>query len=157
MSIERTARNMTSSPNPYAVTTSEMSPPMREAGGPPTTRGFRALVIAVLSYLIMGTILACVDIETIVVSGPLLFAVGLFLFWITRGDRHPGFRFLPWNFILFPVLCFWLIYAFGLSPPQAQLPIGALIALFTLVIVVCTGIKLGNSRTLMPPHQHLAS
>lgn len=141
---------MASTPNPYAVTTLEMSTASLASPEGAVTRRFRWVVAVTLTFLVVGTLAACYEIFTIVYSGPVLFGVGLMLAVLTRSGRQPGFRFLTWSCLAFPIFCLALINVFSWGPGQAQLPISILSSLFSLSMFVFSLVALHRSR-IVPP------
>jgi hypothetical protein len=123
----------TASGNPYAATTLEMSPaPPRFSE--PAPRWLRPLLTLMVLFLAVGTIAAWVHVESILVSGPILFLVGVFLAVWTRRQRNIPIRMVACGALAFPVFCVLLINFYGWGPRDAQRPISVLCLAFSLLM-----------------------
>lgn len=91
-----------------------------------------AVVLYVGSLVSAG--LACLDIETIVGSGPFMVGVSIAVLVANRRTELRRFRYQAFATIGFCVLCFLLIWGFELSPTQAQRPMACLVVAFALLM-----------------------
>ena len=120
---------MNDSPNPYAVTTLELADTRTFA---PSTMFTVTRWTVVIAQIAMGiaAVVAWIDIESIVFSGPVMLGVGLLvtvLSWWRKSYRWFGIACL-----IFPVVVFLIIFLLEWSPDDAQIPIGILCTVFTL-------------------------
>ncbi len=138
---------MADTPNPYAVTTEEMSPHSAVTSGRQgVDRWFQVVVLCVQTSLGLGTLVAAVEIETIIVSGPVLLGIGLVLVFLTRSDRLSEFRFMAWGCVGFPIFCVVLINLMEWGPSQAQTPVSLLCVAFALAMSLKCLLVLVRSR-----------
>ena len=122
--------------NPYAAPQSapERPPPL------PSDLGRRRLRYAVgfAALLMTGSLLAAAfavyDIESIVVSGPLLSLCAIILAVLSIRPELRGFWILSASMIAMSIGCFLTIYLLSWSPGKAQTPIGAATVVFAIVI-----------------------
>jgi len=115
------------SPNPYAVTTLEIGEPIPD-GFATSSKFTRWMIIIAMPLLVIGVVLAFLDIETILGSGPVMLVWGVILLYPTRRDRQ--FQWFAIACCLFPVVVFLIIFFMSWSPQDAQHPISALCASF---------------------------
>lgn len=121
--------------NPYAVTTLEMSPYTVTVDVLP--KWFRLFLHFLMAFFVIGTVVAIIEIESIVATGPILFTIGLFLAFLTRKERKE-LRFLTVGCLTLPVCCVLAINVFSLGPNDAWAPFNAAYVLFTLGMVLNT-------------------
>ncbi|PAY21247.1 hypothetical protein CKO51_01310 [Rhodopirellula sp. SM50] len=127
---------MVSEINPYAAPQSapERPPPL------PSDLGSRRLRFAVgfAALLMTGSLLASAcavyDIESIVVSGPLLSVCAIILAVLSIRPGLRGFWILSASMIAMTIGCFLTILLLSWSPGDAQTPIGAATVVFAIVI-----------------------
>lgn len=132
--------DFTTAPNPYAVTTLNLAPSLPDPSV--ASRRLRISVILLVVYLAISAGVACIEIESIVATGPVLFVCGIVMAVAMRKPTNRRFRFLAWSFLSFPILCFLLINLFSLGPREAQIPISTLCVLFAAAISMAALITL---------------
>lgn len=133
--------------NPYAATTLEMSPSLPRLHGP-VPRWLRPLLALMVLFLVGGTLAAWVDVESILVSGPMLFLIGVFLTVSARRRRDMPVRLVAGGSLAFPVFCVLLINLCGWGPSEAQQPISVLCLAFSLLMLLLIGRAMRRLRPL---------
>ncbi|MDV6032279.1 MAG: hypothetical protein F9B45_19760 [Phycisphaera sp. RhM] len=127
---------MVSEINPYAAPQSAPERPLPL----PSDLGRRRLRFAVgfAALLMIGSLLASAcavyDIESIVVSGPLLSLCAIILAVLSTRPGLRGFWILSASMIAMTIGCFLTIFFLEWSPGEAQTPIGAATVVFAIVI-----------------------
>jgi hypothetical protein len=93
------------------------------------------LILLQLIGILASTVAAEWDIETIVGTGPSFAVVGLLIAALAYRRRLQAALLFGLSVPLFSIACFSAIAGLGLSPAQAQFPIGAVIGLFAAAAV----------------------
>ncbi|WP_372896477.1 hypothetical protein [Stieleria sp.] len=127
---------MVSEINPYAAPQSapERPPPLPSDFGRRRSRfavGFAALL---MTGSLLASACAVYDIESIVVSGPLLSLCAIILAVLSIRPGLRGFWILSASMIAMTIGCFLTIFLLEWSPGEAQTPIGAATVVFAIVI-----------------------
>ncbi|MCS7470488.1 hypothetical protein NZK35_27875 [Stieleria sp. ICT_E10.1] len=121
--------------NPYAAPQNAPSPPPLQGEFRPRRLrfavGFAALVLIGAP---VASACAVYDIESIVVSGPLLSLFAIVLAILSRRTDLRGFWILSAMMIAMSIGCFLTIFLREWSPGEAQTPIGAATVVFAIVI-----------------------
>jgi uncharacterized membrane protein len=119
---------MSEVPNPYAVTTLDLSLPPEPLG--PDSSTARIMAFAAIPLMLAGAIVATIDIESIVFSGAIMLLYGIILLVATR--RRKARRWFVWACVVFPLFVLLIINLFSLSPDDAQVPVSILCWIFVL-------------------------
>ena len=137
---------VTASGNPYAATTLEMSPDLPRFQRP-VPRWLRPLLTLLVLFLAVGTLDAWVDVESILVSGPMLFLVGIFLAISARRRREMPLGLVACGSLAFPLFCVLLINLCGWGPSEAQQPISVLCLAYSPLMLLL----IGRALRRLPP------
>lgn len=139
---------MTADVNPYQVTTETLvrNPALDPIQAIP--RWLQIVVIIVQTFVGLATLAACIDIESITVSGPILFCIGLVLLLVTRRRRF-GFEWVALWHTIFPVFIVVLIWVQSWSPSEAQVPVSVICGIYALIISLMVLRILRRNRVAM--------
>ncbi len=94
------------------------------------------LAILLLSGSIVTAVIANIDIESIIVSGPILSVAALFLMGAAMPPNLRPLIRLGVAILAMSIGCFATIYLCRWNPSDAQMPIGIAIALFAVVFQI---------------------
>lgn len=124
--------------NPYAVTQAidEDAIAFPHSRYESITRIRVSFGLTVVLYVgcIISAILACIDIESIIGSGPGMTGIAVAALVATNRTPLSRFRYQAIATIGFCLICWTIIWGFGLSPGRAQWPIGSLVVAFALLM-----------------------
>ena len=111
-----------------------------------------------IGLLLVGTpaavIAAIIDIEAIVVTGPVMSVVGVAVASVSFQRRAPLGFYYGLSFPTISVVCFCLIYGLGWGPARATVPIGALVTFFGIGSTALAIPAFRESRRNHKPPQH---
>jgi len=140
MDREHAPNTMTvSEDNPFRAPQSSFDPTEDKA-----TKGLRVLRICIglqCTTIVLGVSAAFYDIESIVVTGPVLFLIGIFLALCNRQHEHLTSLAFGLSGPAISIICLALINLLNWSPTDAQHPVSIIAAVYT-TIALPTGLFL---------------
>jgi len=121
----------------------------------------RILVVLQLVGIAVAVVAGLVDIESIVVSGPVLSLLGLLIAVLSIPCRAWQGILFGASAIIMSIACFAAIAGLGLSPHEAQFPIGSAICVYAVValplgILAFIGLRRSAGARGLPPGKVVA-
>ena len=101
------------------------------------TKKFRISIQLMALILIFSAVIAWIEIESILVSGPVVALLSLLSFYFSKGESK-NIRAVSLLPLLLCVLCFLMIAIGDLSKREALMPIGTVASIGTILFIVLT-------------------
>ena len=147
---------MVSQVNPYAVTAYNDLERNEQLFEPART-GFTDWIARLsVPLLVIGSVFAVYDIESILVSGPTMFVTGAILLTVSIAKRQKTFLWFWILCLCFPVIIFLIIFLGQLSPRDAQMPIGTLICCVSAISIILLLMSIHQRRQTITASEPLA-
>ena len=101
------------------------------------TKKYRISLQLLALTCLVASVIAWVELESIVVSGPIAILISLIAFYFSDGEskNQRAISLIP---VFISLLCFLMILVGDLSPREATMPVGTTISIGTLLFIVLT-------------------
>jgi len=102
---------------------------------PKEQTGLRGVASLLLLGAVITTCICWYEVQSIVASGPVLTLIGIIMAIIAKRHKNKLGVWIGLSALFISILCSVIIMAFGLNPSDAQLPISAIVTIYTLALI----------------------